>query len=106
MKKIFTILLLLSVTLLAQTNFSPYKTDILAVNKDSVIIRGNTTIALGTTGIILHTFDANHQTIIASVEVIKQEGDKLHLKVSSFEAIAQQALPSYNITPKVGDSVI
>jgi len=53
MKNIFTLLLLLSVTLLAQTDFSPYKTDILAVDKNSVIVKSNANIAIGATGIIV-----------------------------------------------------
>ncbi len=106
MKNIFTLFTLLSVTLFAQTDFSPYKTDILAVEKDTVIVKDGADIALGATGVIIKSFDESHQTIIANVEVIKQEGDKLLLKVSSFDAIPQEALPTYSIAPKVGDTVI
>ncbi len=106
MKNIFMLLILLSVTLMAQTNFSPYETDILAVNKEGVIIKNNPDIEIGTTGVIVHFFDAVHRTIIANVEVIKKGTDKLLLKVSPFDAIAQEALPDYNIPPKVGDKVI
>ncbi len=106
MKNIFTLLTLLSVTLFAQVDFSPYKTDILSLEKDTVSIKGSANIALGATGVIIHSFDESHQTIIANVEVIKREGDTLRLKVSSFNAIPQEALPTYNIAPKIGDSVI
>jgi len=106
MKNIFTLLTLLTVTLMAQTNFSPYETKILAVSNDSVIVKDNADIAVGATGVVIHFFDAQHQTVIANVEVVKKGTDKLQLKVSSFDAIPQETLPTYSITPKVGDKVI
>lgn len=106
MKNIFTLLALLSVTLFAQTNFSPIKTTILALGKNSVIVKNSTNIAIGATGVIMQSFEEGHKTIIANAEVIKKEGDSLTLKVSRFDAIPQQALPNYDIAPKVGDEVI
>ncbi len=106
MKNIFTLLALLSVTLFAQTNFNPYTTKILAVDKDAVIIKNDADIALGTTGVIVHAFDKTHQTIIGNVEVVKKGADKLRLKVTAFNAIPQETLPTYNIAPKVADTVI
>ncbi len=106
MKNIFTSLILLSVTLFAQADFSPYKTEVLSSSKNSVIVKSNSKIAIGATGVIMQSFDENHKTIIANVEVVKKAGDKLHLKVLPFDAIPQKALPNYDIAPKVGDEVI
>ncbi len=106
MKHIFIVFTFLSMTLFAQSNFSPYETKILAISKDGVIITNNHDIAVGTTGVIVHHFDQEHQTIIASVEVIKKGSEKLLLKVSPFKMIAQEALPTYDIKPQVGDSVL
>lgn len=106
MKNIFTLLVLLSVTLLAGTDFSPYKTEILSVDKHSVTVKSRPDISLGATGVIIQSFDETHKTIIANVEVIKKEIDTLQLKVTPFNAIPQKALPTYDIAAKVGDDVI
>ncbi len=106
MKNIFTLLILLSVTLLAQSDFSPYKTEILSVEKHTVTVKSRSNISLGATGVIIQSFDKTHKTIIANVEVIKKSSDTLQLKVTPFDAIPQKALPTYDIAPKVGDEVV
>jgi len=106
MKNILTLLVLLAVTLFAEQNFNPYKTEVLTIDKDSVRVKIHADIALGATGVIIHAFDEQHKTIIANVEVVSKEGDTLYLKVTPFNAIPQEVLPTYDIAPKVGDAVI
>jgi hypothetical protein len=105
-QKITTLLVLFTVTLFAQINLNPYHSNILSVDKEIVTIKNDPAIALGATGIILHTFKEHHKTIISSVEVTKRDADRIYLKLRPFNAIAQEALPSYSIAPKVGDEVI
>jgi hypothetical protein len=105
-QKITTLLLLFAATLFAQINLNPYHSEIISIDKDIITIKNDPSIALGTTGIILHNFKENHKTIISSVEVIKKEAEMMRLKLLPFKAIAQEALPSYSIAPQVGDEVI
>ena len=106
MIKTISLLLLLSVTLFAKTNFSPFHTTVSQVHKNSISVASSAAVAIGSTGVIIQSFTADHKTIIASVEVIKKEAGKMILALSPFNAIAQEALPNYSITPKVGDEVI
>lgn len=105
-KQLTTLLILLSSSLFAQTNFNPYHANITAVDKNIVTIPEASEIALGTTGVVMQSFDKNHKTIIAAVSVIKKEGGKIFLQLSKFDALSQEVLPTYSIRPKVGDEVI
>ncbi len=98
--------LLLSVTfLLAQFNPSPYETTLQSVQNNKATIADNN-IALGATGVVLHSFDNEHQTIISLATVIAKADNKLTLKFTRYKNLHQSALPSYKIDPKKGDKVI
>ncbi len=105
-KKSLMLLLLLSVTLFAQNNFSPLQTKIVALQDDYLLIEDIPDVQIGTTGIVLHSFDATHKTIITTVVVSKKSEGKIFLKPIPFKDIQQEVLPSYDIAPKVGDVVI
>jgi hypothetical protein len=105
-KKTILIFTLFLTTLTAQANFLPYKTPILQVNKDIVTIADSSNFSVGSSGIIIHAFDDEHKTIIATVEVIQKGSGYAKLKYKNFKGLQQSALPEYNITPKKGDEVI
>ena len=106
LKKILFFILFCQVFLISDTISNHYQTEIRTINKDIVTVKNNKDVALGSTGIVLHQFDADHQTIIAKVEAISKMNDTMMLKLSQYLGVKQDALPSYNITPQVGDKVI
>jgi len=105
-KKVTTLLLLLNMMLFAEVNFAPLPTKVEAVQKDMIVVSTSSGVQIGTSGVVMHTFDETHKTVIASVEVVKKEGTKLYLKLLPFKYAPQETLPSYHIAPKVGDEVI
>ncbi len=98
--------LLLSVTfLLAEFNPSPYEATLQSVQNNKATIADNN-IALGATGIVIHNFDKEHQTIIALATVTAKVDNKLTLTFSKYKNLHQSALPSYKIDPEKGDKVV
>lgn len=91
--------------LMADFNPVPYKTTLQEVKNNTAILKDND-IAKGATGIVLHKFDQNHQTIIALATVIAKKEGKLTIKFSKYKNLHQSALPAYKILPKKGDIVI
>ncbi len=107
MLKIFTLFFIISLsTLTAKTNFAPLKTTVIDVDKKFIYIDDSADLLVGSSGIVLHAFDDTHKTIVSMVTVIKKEGEQAYLKYESFKGLKQNALPTYNITPKKGDTVI
>ncbi len=106
LKKILFFILFCQIFLISDTISNHYQTEIKTVNQDVITVQNNRNIALGSTGIVLHQFDAEHQTIIARVQVISKTNDTMKLKLSKYLGVKQDALPNYSITPKVGDKVI
>jgi len=105
-KKTILILTLFLTALTAQTNLSTYKTTVSQVDKDIVTITDSDNIAIGSSGVIVHAFDSEHKTIIATVEVIEKKSGYAKLKYKNYKGLKQSALPSYNIAPQKGDEVI
>jgi hypothetical protein len=105
-KKTILIFTLFLTTLTAQTNFSAYKTTVSKVNKSTVTITDNDNFSIGSSGVIIHSFDSTHKTIIATVEVIEKKSGYAYLKYENFKGLKQSALPAYSITPQKGDEVI
>jgi len=105
-KSLLLLVTLLYTTLSASDEFSPYITKIDTYAKGVAYVPDNGTIKVGSSGIIEHSFDASHSTIIATVVITDKIDGKLRLKILPFKNLEQQALPNYSITPKVGDKVI
>jgi hypothetical protein len=106
LKKIIVFIIFCQTFLISDTLSSHYQTQIKTVNKDIITVQNNRDVAVGSTGIVLHQFDKDHQTIIAKVEVVSKINDTMMLKLSKYLGVKQDALPSYNITPQIGDKVI
>jgi len=107
MLRFFTLIFIISLTsLMAKINFAPFQTSLLKIDKKYLYIKDSSNFEVGSSGIVMHSFDENHKTIVATVEVIKKKGDQAILKYKRYEGLKQSALPSYTITPKEGDSVI
>ncbi len=106
LKPIMFLIIFCQTVILANTLSSRYQTQIKTINQDIITVDDNRGIAVGSTGIVIHQFDTNHQTIIAKVEVISKFNNSMMLKLSKYKGVKQNALPSYNIPPQVGDKVI
>jgi hypothetical protein len=106
MNKILALFTIIASTLYAQVSLIPQNTQIVSFDKNRAIVNAPTDIAIGSSGVVLRSFDANHKTIIASCKVIKKVGNQLHLALYKYDGLKQDILPTYNIPVKVGDKVI
>lgn len=103
---IFT--LLLQISLFAQnTPFEEYKTTLLSVDKNEGVgtIADSDKIVIGASGIVMHKFDADKNTIIARAVVIKKDGTNATVKFEVFDMLEQAAFPIPGIVPNDGDTV-
>ncbi len=92
--------------LVAQTDFSQYPTAVAKVDNNYLYVPDSQQISIGTSGVVMHSFDEEHKTIIANVEVVEKKEGSAVLKYKRFKGLQQSALPSYDITPQKGDKVI
>ncbi len=107
MLKLFTLFfIILLTTLTAKTNFSPYHTTVTDVDKRYIYIDDSREFSIGSSGVVLHAFDDTHKTIVSMVTVVDKKDGQAFLKYESFKGLKQNALPTYNITPKKGDRVV
>ncbi len=105
-KKTLLLTTILLTSLAAYTNFSPYETKVESVNGKYIQINDSTNFKIGSSGILIHNFDDEHSTITANVEVVDKKDGKAILSFKKFDTLEQNALPSYNIPPSIGDKVI
>lgn len=107
MLKLFTLIFIISLTsLMAQTNFSPFQTSLLKTDGKYLYIKDSPSFSVGSSGVVMHSFDKTHKTIVATVEVVAKKQGQAVLKYRKFKGLQQSALPTYNITPKKGDTII
>jgi hypothetical protein len=107
MLKIFTLLFIGSLTsLMAYTNFAAHQSKVLKVDATYLYVNDSNNFKVGSSGVVIHSFDQSHKTIVATVEVVEKKDAKALLKYKNFTALKQNALPDYKITPTEGDTVI
>ncbi len=101
------ILLLLFISSIFGKNFlNRYESEIISIDKDSALIKADPIIEVGSSGVIMHKFDNEHQTISKGAIVIEKDEKFAKIKFFDFDYLKQDALPSYKIEPKSGDKVI
>ena len=105
-KKTLLLTTVLFTSLYAYTNFSQYETKVDSINGKYLQINDSTNFKIGSSGILIHDFDTQHSTIVSRVEVIDKKEGKATLSYKKFNDLEQNALPTYNIAPAVGDKVI
>jgi hypothetical protein len=76
------------------------------MDNNHAVVRDNNMIKIGSSAIIIHNYDKKHRTIIAKAVANKRENGKLYLNLYYYKDLNQDALPSYKIVPKKGDTVI
>lgn len=90
----------------AKPLFNEVKTTLLEVNDKSGVIADSADFVVGSSGIILHKFDAKTTSIIARFDVVSKSGGKATLRFEKFDMLAQGAFPNTGIKPVVGDEII
>lgn len=108
MKKIIAIacVVLLSSFLEAKPLFTEYKTTLLEVNGKDGSIADSADFVVGSSGIIIHKFDAKTTSIVSRFDVIGKNAGKATLRFETFEMLSQSAFPSPALQPVAGDEVI
>ena len=102
--------LFFAIFFLANSLFSfslePYQTTITKLVGNEAVVADSEQVKVGSSGIIIHNYDAEHRTIIAKAVVTKKDGANMYLKLYYYKDLNMDALPSYKIVPQVGDTVI
>jgi len=106
MKKIVSLIVFFNIYLFAQNSFGPISATIQKIDGNKAYINSSTDLSLGVSGVVIHKFDSSHEAIIASATITKNQNGNIELRLSKFDDIKQDVLPSYHIIPKVGDKVI
>ncbi len=104
-KKIIFFLFVI-VDMLFSFSLEPYQTKITSLVGNEAVVPNSPTVVVGSSGIVIHNFDEEHRTIIAKAVVTKKDGSNMYLKLYFYKDLNMDALPSYKIVPKVGDTVI
>ncbi|WP_331774170.1 plasminogen-binding N-terminal domain-containing protein [Sulfurospirillum sp. 1612] len=106
MRKTLLILSIVFSVLNADGLYKEYKTDIIGINGNTATIKDSNEIVIGSSGIVVHHFDATTSSIIASVEVRKKSAGTASLKLTPYQGLKQDALPQSGVKPSAGDRVI
>ena len=87
-------------------SFEPYQTNIVKLVGNEAVVADSPNVSVGSSGIVIHNFDSVHRTIITKAVVTRKDGVNMYLKLYYYKDLNMDALPSYKIIPKVGDTVI
>ncbi|WP_457593301.1 plasminogen-binding N-terminal domain-containing protein [Hydrogenimonas sp.] len=72
--------------------------------KEGVVNIGN--LPKGMSGIVIHSFDDNHEAIVALATVTESEAGRSKVRFSPFTALSNPKLPTLKAEPQSGDRVI
>lgn len=86
--------------------FQEYETRILDIDGRVGKIADNENIVIGSSGIVMHRFDNETNTIIARGVVVKKDGAYATIRFKVFDALEQKAFPLPGILPQKGDKII
>lgn len=100
------LLITLFTTYLFALTSSPLRTQVSAVDGNTLTAATPEGALPGMYGVLLHWFDAEHSVALSWVEITTIEGEVTTLKTSPIHALEQSALPSGNWAPKAGDELI
>jgi len=106
LRKTLLILSLIFSVLNANGLYKEYKTNITGIMGNRATIKDSNEIVIGSSGIIIHQFDATTSSIIASVEVSKKSAGTATLKLTPYQGLKQDALPQSGVKPAAGDRVV
>ncbi len=100
------LLITLFTTYLFALTSSPLRTQISAINENTLTAATPEGALPGMYGILLHWFDAEHSIALSWVEITTIKDGETTLKMIPIYALEQSALPSGTWTPQVGDELV
>ncbi len=86
--------------------FQTYTTTLIHADKKAGKIADSKLIHLGSSGVVMHSFDAQKSTIVSRATVVKKDGKYAYLRFDEFNMLNQEAFPSLGIVPQKGDKAI
>ena len=99
------LLMISSLSLMAEFNLKPLSTTLLKVEDIYGYVKDNENLAPYSSGVVMYRFKES-QSIIARAEVVEKKNGIAKLEFSVFDSLAQDALPLPNALPQAGDEVI
>ena len=90
----------------ASFSLNEYKTPLIDVTEGVGTVADSPDIIVGSSGIVMHKFDASKSSIIARAVVTQKGGGFAKVRFEVLDALAQKALPLPGILPKSGDEII
>lgn len=72
--------------------------------KEGVVPVGN--LKEGTSGIVIHSFDKNHEAIVAAAIVKRSDKESSTVEFVPFKELSQHKLPAIKVTPAIGDKLL
>lgn len=102
----FITLFVFSLSLLWGSLLPTYTTSLTAVKNGYGVIVDNPDIIVGSSGVVMHTFNNGESSIIARAVVTEKKSNRAIVRFEVFSAIAQPALPVPGVIPESGDKVI
>lgn len=106
MKKVL-ILLILCFKFVFGADFFMKQVDLnlLDVNGSYGIVADSNDIVVGSSGVVIHKFDTQNESIIARVSVVEKNGSTAKVQFELFSMLEQNALPLPGVLPQAGDQV-
>lgn len=99
------LILFLSIISVFANEFASQKIKIIKISDETAIVnKGNFNI--GQSGIIIHSFPNNRSTILSSATVTESNENNSTIKILVENVIPQDAIPTTNLKPSVGDIFI
>lgn len=106
MKRIFLALLLgFSTLFAADFRLNEYAAQIESIEGAEAIIEDSPDIAIGSSGVVVHTFGVD-ESIIARASVVAKNGTTARVRFEVFDLLAQSAFPLPGVAPAKGDIVL
>lgn len=99
------LLMISSLSLMAEFNLKPLSTTLLKVEDIYGYVKDNENLVPYSSGVVMYRFKES-QSIIARAEVVEKKNGIAKLEFSVFDSLAQDALPLPNVLPQAGDEVI
>jgi hypothetical protein len=85
--------------------FDEYETTLISVEKNLAVIEDSSSIMIGSSGIVIYSFDNEESLIISRAIVTSKNGTKAMLELLPFDNLAQNNFPRISVVPKAGDIV-
>lgn len=107
MKRILVFLaIFLSFGFGAEFSMKEYQTPIIDAENGFATIIDSPDIVVGSSGVVMHKFDDQKNSIIARASVVQKGGGFAKIRFEVFDTLTQKAMPIPGILPQKGDAVI